>query len=332
MNTRAQIDTLLRGLLLLLAGPSAAADFADIKGISSLDFGVWQSGGSLSATLSTCVASADTASPNPRGGANNYPYAIKVESLAGSGFTLYRDGNASNSGDQAVAIGLEHRDVLAQTGYEILQPGVYDQHLHDGLFKNCTGSGANSEFRITISQAELAAKDDGVYEGQFRASVLGGESGLATDFEDFVIGLTISGNTSSNSVRISRLNNAAFSPFAGSGDRVWNEHFCVYSGAASGAYRLTVSSLNQDSNGAFRLRNESLMEYLAFSVAFDDSGAGVATTPVGANPVSGLGDPVAENCGGTDNATLTFTVAEQNLSQASSGLYSDTLVLVVEPE
>lgn len=332
MNITVAIEFALGSLLALVAGTAAAADFADITVISSLDFGTWQSGGSLSATLSTCVASADTNNPNPRGSANNFAYIIKVDSLDGPGFTLYKDGNNSYTGDQAISIGFEHRDILGQTAYETLQPGIYDQHLHDGLFKNCTGSGSNSEFRISINQSELAQKQDGVYEGQFRATILGGESGVASDFEDFAVSLTISGNTGSNSVKISRLNDAAFAPFAGSGDRFWNEHFCIYSGAASGAYRLTVSSLNQDSSGVFRLKHASIAEYLPFTVAFEDSGVGTAISPLGGNPVSGLGDSSSEDCSGVDNATLTFGVSEQDMAQASSGFYNDTLVLVVEPE
>ena len=61
-------------------------------------------------------------------------------------------------------------------------------------------------------------------------------------------------------------------------------------------------------------------------------GVGTATTPVGAAPLSGTGNTSSEDCGGSDNATLSFSIAEQAMSSAMSGFYSDTLVLVVEPE
>jgi hypothetical protein len=147
------------GLLMWITASSAVAvDFADITAISDLNFGIWQAGGSLSATLSTCVASADTANPNPPRNANHYPYNIKVESLNGASLVLYKDGNSANTGAAVIAVEFEHRDVITQTAYEILAAGVYDGHAHNGLFKNCTGSGDNSEFRITLYQSELVSQ------------------------------------------------------------------------------------------------------------------------------------------------------------------------------
>jgi hypothetical protein len=315
----------------IAASSAVAVDFADITAISDLNFGMWQAGGSLTATSSSCVASADTANPNPPRNANHYPYNIKIESLNGSSLVLYKDGNSANTGDAVVAVEFEHRDVIAQTAYEILAAGVYDGHAHNGLFKNCTGSVDNSEFRITLYQSELEQKQSGIYQGQFRATIIGGQSGTATDFEDFQISLEIV-NSTSNSVRISRLDNAVFAPFSGLGDRSWDERFCVYSDAASGAYRITVTGQHQDASAGFRLKNTAQEEYIPLAVAFADSGTGTATTPVGSGSISGFGSTSAEDCGGTDNATLSFSITEQNMSAASSGFYNETIVLVVEPE
>ncbi|MBD3646368.1 MAG: hypothetical protein HUJ31_02690 [Pseudomonadales bacterium] len=71
---------------------------------------------------------------------------------------------------------------------------------------------------------------------------------------------------------------------------------------------------------------------IPFSLWFNDSTSGGMGTTVGNLSISGVGDNTTADCGGTDNAKLTVTIDEADLSAAVPDAYGDTLTLMVAPE
>jgi hypothetical protein len=313
--------------LISISNQAAAVDYFQLTDFSSdFLFGTWSDNGSVSVSQSQCIASASTAHPNGNGGAP-FPYSVKVSNLNDpGGYFLYLDGNSSNTGNSRIEVIIKHRELFDSSGFEQLQPDTYDTHAHDGQFKNCVSMGDNSELDISMLSTELSQVVTGSYSGSFRLTGLGGMSGALEINSDFSITITVNGSL----VKITSVDNITLGTYAQSGNVIANERFCVYS--QTGNYALTVSSTNQDSSGNFNLLNTASSALLPYSLSFIDSGSGQGTSAVSNLALSGSGDSSSETCGGTNNATLTLAIDEQDLQASETGSYSDTINLLVEPE
>lgn len=312
-------------LLCLMFYPQVMfANFADLSLVSDQNFGAWEDAGSLSLSMQFCAASAKS----PGLGIQAYPYNLKLDSLASNAdFFLYKDGNATNSIGSRIALSVSHRSKSINS-YAGLNQGVYDTRRHAGDNRGCPSTGTNAEIRLDLDGGQLAQLESGQYSGQFRLTLLGGRNTLTEAFADFQVSLEIVGTTSG--VRISGLDDLQLGQHSGLGDIQVSEHFCVFSG--SGNYSLSVSSGNQSADGSFAFAGSNTGDRIPFTLAFDDVGYGAALSPVGTTPLIGTGDSTLQDCGGSNNASLTVTVLEQDLQKAASGNYSDTLLLLVQPE
>ncbi len=323
---------LFLSLLLLLGSGSVQAGFADFLQVDSIpnaDFGIWTQAGNVSTRLKSCIASASDNSSNPRGYfAWKMPYQVKIENVSGeSNFYLYLNGNTSNSGNRRLGIYFSHRDIMDGGSFEALSHDSYDTHAHVGNFKNCV-SGDNSELRIDISGAELGDKVSGYYTGTFRLTAIGGIWGYQTDSVEFTVSIQIQAGAE---VRISNLDDIHFGTHAGMGNLYAEENFCIYSSSLSGSYTLSVSSVNQDGGGNFHLDGGSLGQ-IAYDLRFTDSASGPGNEAVGLGSLSGFGDSQNQDCNGGNNATLSVAISEQDLQGAKSGIYDDSLIILVEPQ
>ena len=300
-----------------------SANIIDVEPISSFDLGTWSDEGDVFDSQIFCVASVNT------GNGRIYPYWVKVTSLDVSGaFTLYRNGNSGSADNSKVTVNIYHRDVIDSTTYEQLYPDIFETHAHDGEIQNCLARGDNSELKIEIAAAELDSKIVGDYVGNFVLTGMGGVNGNQLDSSNFSVTINIDG--AAQQVKVSGLNDVSFGTYDGSGDRQVNERFCVYS--TTGAYRMLVSSVSQDSSGNFYLPSVSSGDNIPVTVSFIDSVGGPGTISVLNAPISGFGDSNSENCLGSENTTLTFSMNEQSLRSASSGDYMETFTVLVEPE
>lgn len=305
------------------------ADHIEVRPIPSADFGIWTQAGSVSTRLLSCISSASDDSPNPRGFlAWQMPYQVKVEDQGGaSDFYLYLDGDTANTGNRRIGISISHRDVNDGGIFEILSENIYDSHSHVGSFRNCARSGDNSELRINIDSSELGSKVSGYYVGTFQLTAIGGLWGTNTDSAGFTVAITIQSRTE---VMISGLDNLGMGTHSGLGDIYAEENFCVYSSSGAGSYNMTVSSANQDGGGNFHLAGAA--GQIPYQLDFVDQGSGPGSTRVGLGVLSGFGHPGDPYCNGANNATLSVYIREQDLQMAKSGPYSDTLLILVEPQ
>lgn len=311
---------------LLLFPQFLLANFAELAYVTDQNFYDWEDSGSMSMTMEFCAASAK--SPGQGSGVDTYSYNLKLESLDNNAdFFLYKDGDTSNSGDERIALTASHRSVSINS-FLTLSQGVYDARNHAGDNRECPSTGENAELRLDLDGSQLGQKRSGEYFGQFRLTMLGGRNTTTEAFVDFQVRVEVVATLSG--VKISGLDDLQLGQHSGLGDIQASEHFCVFSDDDS--YRLSVSGGNQGVNGVFALEGPVTGDSIPITVAFADSGSGTAFNPVGSGPVTGTGSSSALDCGGTTNATLTVTALEQDLQKASSGVYSETLILLVQPE
>lgn len=317
-------------LMFISSALAKEADYLQVGSIADIDFGIWTQAGNISNQTLSCIASASDDAPNPRSStAERKNYQIKIENIPNaSNFYLYLDGDSINSENRRVLISFSHRDILTGNTYEPLTPNNFETHLHKGQFKNCVTDGNNSEIKIDISASELSGKVSGSYSGTFRLTALGGASGTQIDTVIFNVYLQIQAGAE---VQISRLDDLNLGSHSGSGNINAQERFCIYSSAISGNYSLEISSINQDSSGQFYLDGVSLGR-IPYDLAFIDSGTLGGGTAVGNLSLSGTGNSSSPDCAGSDNATLTLTINEVDLQSAASGIYQDTLMLLVQPQ
>jgi spore coat protein U-like protein len=321
-------------VLLLFSSVGSVAKPADHLGMANLKnvtLGTWTGVGSLGTTTNFCLSSADNDSPKPPPSASTMPYQVKMENVSGPGgdYYLYLNGDTSATGSSRIRISVYHRDLLEGGGEELLTYGVYDNHSHLGQFRNCQLNGNNSETRLSISASEMTGKVSGSYEGTFALTATGGSSGTATGMDTFRIAVTIQAGPE---VQISSLNDLSLGSHAGLGNIYAEENFCVYSTSTSGSYSLAVSSVNQDGSGNFYMDSIGGLGQIPYNLLFIDSGSGPGATSVSNTSLSGFGDSADPFCNGLNNATLSVTIQESDLQSASSGSYTDSLVILVSPQ
>jgi len=293
-----------------------------IESASDYDFGVWANAGSVSSTQLLCAVAW-----NRQGGGSALNYTPLVRNLQQSGsFSLYLNGDSNATGSGRIAITVEHADALDGNTFTTLQEDTFGTQARRGQAPDCP-SGKNYKLRISISSIELASKLPGDYTGVFQQEI--DSANIKVDASNsFTVSITVGGISQ---VKISRLDSISFGVHSGLQDISVNETFCVYSSAASGAYRLSISSASQDSSGHY-LIGPAGADPLPMSIAFADNAVGPATEPISNNYVQGTGDSQSNNCSGGDNAMLTLTLEEADLQAASTGSYAGLLILLIEPE
>lgn len=316
-------------ILLSLSGICSvqAQDFIEVEDIGDIDFGIWSDSGSYVIDKSMCIASANTSFWFPWRNAKRQDYNLKVTSLADTGsHYLYRDGNPSATGNERIAVEFIHRDLLGSGGQETLQADQFDQIDNEGQFRYCFFNGLNAQLTVRLPEAQLGSSVNGEYSGNFRLLASNDDS---VDSITFSVSVIVQGGTE---VRISRLDDLNLGSYGAgtTGDLVASEHFCIYSG--SGDYNITITSANQGIDGLFALVDPLSGDSIPLSVAFNDMGTGVAFDIVDSTPMSGTGNSNSEDCGGVDNTTLTITAQEQDIRNVSSGNFSESLMLLVQPE
>jgi spore coat protein U-like protein len=127
-------------------------------------------------------------------------------------------------------------------------------------------------------------------------------------------------------VQISRLNDLDFGTYAGSGNLVGNEAFCVYRNG-TGAYQATLTG--DGTGGAFTIASGG--NTIPYTVSYDDGGGAAAVT-TGTLNTGLMGNATAADCGAADNTTVTITMTEAALQSQPTGTYQGTLTILIGPE
>lgn len=308
-------------MLSLSVEEAAAQRVLTIESASDFDFGVWANAGSVSSTQLLCAVSWNQTTNRAR------TYNTLVQNLQRNGsFHLYLDGNRNATGSSRITISMEHADALDGNTFEILQENNWSNQDRNGQPPLCP-SGKNYKLKISISGTELATKLPGDYTGVFQQSISSGRTEVVAS-SSFAVAITVGGISQ---VKISRLDSVNFGTHSGLQNISVTEKFCVYSSAANGAYRLSISSASQDANGHY-LIGPAGADPLPMSIAFADNAVGPATEPITNNSVQGTGNTLSDSCSGGDNAMLTLSLEEADLQAASTGSYTGLLVLLIEPE
>ena len=104
--------------------------------------------------------------------------------------------------------------------------------------------------------------------------------------------------------------------------------FCVYVNGGDG-YTITPTSLN----GEFALLGTAGGDKIEYSVKLVGAatGAASATAQTYNSKTSTFTGSRLRNCGSADNASVDISIAEQEIRDASTDTYADTLILLVNP-
>jgi len=307
----------LIAVFLTTASPYSFANAFIIYGLADLDFGQWDDSGAVSTSALRCVES--------RKGNKERNYRLSfTNSLGTGGFYLYLDGNGSNTDANRIAIDIFEKDLFYSNSYQAVTPGSNTTN-RKGQNQACP-SGNNFQYRVDIASAELATANPGSYTGTFTVSGQGGQNYSRSDTDTFSVFVEVL--SSEPQVKISGLDNIlATSGATNTLGLSVDEYFCVYSEA--GGYQVTVTS-SVTSSGSFALAgaNESL---LPIDVSFADNTAGTGLSSVEGSTASGSGDTSSPSCSGGNNAMLRVQASDADLSASSTGSYTATLTVLVEP-
>lgn len=166
-------------------------------------------------------------------------------------------------------------------------------------------------------------------------------SGLAFAATDGTEGLTSTGTsdvsvTKENTALISGIDDIAFGTLGLlPTPAVETSAMCVYA-ANAGAYGITITS--GSGNGAFAM-NEPGGGTLAYSVRWADASGTLTAVADGTPTTTLLGSSTELDCASdtangvaNSNAILEVTIAEAEYNAAPSGVYTDTLTLLITPE
>ncbi len=302
---------------------SHAANVIEVQALNTFDFGTWSMAGNLRMQNQHCIGSADT--PRKSGWSardKKVAYQVTASSVsAPSSFNLYLDGVMTSVVSRKIPIRLYHEDTLAGNGAEQLQPSVKESHAHVGQFLTCP-SGINSALTVEIDSAFLAEVEPGMYEETFRLLVENSDSSAEIFFTVSVI------VNNGASVRISGLNTIQFGSYNGPGNLHQQETFCVHSSSVGGGFSLQITPLRGIAN-AFTLVSDATGDIIPVHMTLSATGASAETVTPGV-PLSGTGSTSA-NCNALDNVSLDIIIEAADLEAASSGRYTQTLVLLVEP-
>ena len=164
-------------------------------------------------------------------------------------------------------------------------------------------------------------------------------SGLASAASDGTLGLTSTGTlditvTKGDMALITKLDDIALGTFStwgvGDGNLTGNDDVCVFATTAN--YIVTAESANS-SGTDFRLSDSGGTNFITYTVTWDDGPGGAFALSEGT--ASGPQVPHTEqDCGGalSTNATVAVSISEANMIAAASGIYSDTLTLLIAPQ
>lgn len=158
----------------------------------------------------------------------------------------------------------------------------------------------------------------------------------ALGFSSFALGATDGGLSSTAStgntvvsisindqVQVSVQQNVALTPYVVGSNSTGNTGICIYHRDANTA-GLTLTSGNDDGSGSFFMNNAgALLEY-SVQVGATAFASGAEQAGLAANRTS-------TNCGSTWNHTINVTALAAALDAATTGSYTDTLVIRVEP-
>ncbi len=140
-----------------------------------------------------------------------------------------------------------------------------------------------------------------------------------------------------DSVEISRLGDINFGTYGGAntGDIGSSEGYCVYVNGGDD-YKITPTSTNgaaTDDNEKFHLLGDNGADEIMYTVKLVGAATGASTSSVtkfNSASASFKGSRL-RNCNNADNAQLHIDIPEQEIRDATTDTYQDTLILLVNP-
>ena len=262
------------------------------------------------------------------------PYKIRVRDLkADLGYNFYLDNLATSVGNARVKATFKYTDLKngAATNQELLDDQykppdiIFAGEMHTGQYKSCL-DGKNLRLEMTIDALALTGARAGNYIGNFRLQGRGGTDGTKGQGKALRFGLDIA-----QSVQVSGLNDIEFGQWDGLGPLSATESFCVFSNNNNAGYTVDIGTDHQIGD-QHRMATSGNTTFINYNLTFDDSEAGAGTLVEEALPISGLGNNSATDCGSSNNANVTVTVAETDLREAETNEYDDVITLLIRPE
>jgi hypothetical protein len=140
-----------------------------------------------------------------------------------------------------------------------------------------------------------------------------------------------------DSVEINRLGDINLGSYGGAntGDLASSEAYCVYVNGGDD-YKITPTSSNgaaSDDNEMFHLLGDNDADEIMYTVKFAGAATGAAAASInkyGDASTSFKGSKLRD-CNNADNAQLHIDISEQEIRNATTDTYQDTLILLVNP-
>ncbi len=130
-------------------------------------------------------------------------------------------------------------------------------------------------------------------------------------------------------VQVSNLDDLYLGTFDGTADLSDTDTFCIYRNGA-GTFDITMSG--DGGSSAFTLTDIPALNTVPYTVDFTNA---ATTTTMATNVALGgqaNANTTSTTCGGTDNVSITVTVATADLASVPAGFYSGTLTMIVSPD
>lgn len=133
-----------------------------------------------------------------------------------------------------------------------------------------------------------------------------------------------------DSVEITSLNSIDLGSYGGgdTGGINSGDSFCVY---VNGADDFTITPTS--TNGQFALKGDTDGDEIEYTVKFANASAGADSgnaIAFNASTATFFGSQLRD-CGGKDNASIDVSIKEQEIRDATTDTYQDTLILLVNP-
>jgi len=193
---------------------------------------------------------------------------------------------------------------------------------------DCSQPEALATIRIDISATTLATAQAGTYSGTFQIDVwqfTGNGSGRYPSSGPIYQSFSV---TIPELVQITNLDDIDLGSFDGVNDLTQGDDICIFRNGF-GDFRIKASG-GSGTADAFLLSNGA--GQIPYQVALKDDAMASFVTVAAGQWLGGLNGHGSQNCGGGTNASFQVTALASDMMTATSGTYSGTLYLTVEPD
>jgi hypothetical protein len=197
---------------------------------------------------------------------------------------------------------------------------------------NCSDPSSQTTLAMTVPASELATAVAGTYTETFQIDLCrfhsnDPQNAQYNNLAECLLPVNVTVNIP-ELIHMTGLSDIDFGIYSG-GDVEANHNFCIFRNAAGGFSLTTTGS--HDGGGRFNLAGAGT---IAYRLEYSQGSGYFPVTPgvMLSNSTSSFIANSARGCDGGTNTSLRLTIDEADIISNPSGIYSDTLIIIVEPE